>query len=711
MMGARNQMSMGTHNYDPIIDLAQGGSRVRGGERHRRPRRLGCALLLAAFGCGKAGVEPPAPVPAGPQPAGAVGPSAAAGSVPYPAEPKAPPPVPPPPGQGRDVPLQRYIAIDQFGYRPEMTKVAVLVDPQRGWNASDSYDPEGVFEVRRWSDGSVVFSGRVTPWNGGQVDAASGDRGSWFNFTRLQEPGAYYVYDPKHELRSYPFEIQPNVYSKVLKTAARMFYFNRANFEKKAPYACLGDRCWPQGVDNMGPGQDKQARSVSDRKNQKTARDLSGGWWDAGDTNKYVTFSSEPVHQLLTAYQERPDSFTDDSGIPESGNGIPDLIDEVLVELNWLKKMQPDDLEGGVLLKLGNVDYGDPVPEESKLPRFYYPAPCSSATIALASELAHAAVTLRALPAFQSYASDLRERAERAWEHYHSHPKSDACDDGTIKAGDADKPLEEQDQTAVTAAVYLLDLTGKTVYGEFVNEHYTSTEPYKSDTWSLYRQSQGDALLHYTHLEAASGSVANAIKQRKQSQADGIDLYRMRPQFDLYRAFMRPETYHWGSNNQRAAIGNTNLDLVVHKLAKQSDDVQSFTDRAAGMLHSFHGVNPMQLVYLTNMYAVGGDACADEAYHVWFRDKHPKWDNARTSELGPAPGYVTGGPNKEYCKGQPSDHACTRSPVREQPPGKAYVDGNTGWEPTSPYDKSWELTEPAIYYQASYLRLVSKFVD
>jgi hypothetical protein len=130
------------------------------------------------------------------------------------------------------------------------------------------------------------------------------------------------------------------------------------------------------------------------------------------------------------------------------------------------------------------------------------------------------------------------------------------------------------------------------------------------------------------------------------------------------------------------------------------------------MLHSFHGVNPMQLVYLTNMYADGGDACADEAYHTWFRDKHPVWDNARTSELGPAPGYVTGGPNKAYCKDQnPAEHACAKSPVREQPPEKAYLDVNTSYEPANPYDKSWELTEPAIYYQASYVRLLSKFVE
>ena len=669
---------------------------------------IACAALLS---CGKSAVDSGARTSAEPTPIPADDSAESAASVPYPAEPKGPPPVAPPPGQGLSVPLQRYIAIDQFGYRPQMTKVAVLVDPVVGWNGADSYAPEGEFQIRRWSDASVAFSGRVTQWNGGQVDRSSGDRGSWFNFTRLSEPGVYYVYDPKNQVRSHPFEIAEDVYSKVLKTAARMFYFNRANFEKKKPFACLGDRCWLQGVDYMGKGQDKEARSVTEPKNAKTARDLSGGWWDAGDTNKYVTFSNEAVHQLLTAFEERPEAFTDDFGLPESGNGRPDILDEVMVELSWLRKMQPDDLEGGALLKVGNIEHGDPVPEESKFPRFYYPAPCSSATITLAGEFAHAALVLRNQPALQEFAHDLAQRAERAWQHFGSHPKSDACDDGTIKSGDADVPLAQQEQVAVTAAVYLFALTGKPEYGEYVSEFYVKTEPFESDTWSLYRQSQGDALLYYTHLEQANGATANAIKDRKRSQGDGIDLYRMRPQFDLYRAFMRPVTYHWGSNNQRAAIGNTNFDLIVHKLVKQPEDVKSIVDRAAGMLHSFHGVNPMQLVYLTNMYAVGGDACADEAYHHWFRDGNTKWDNARSSELGPAPGYVTGGPNKDFCKGQDPKFACVRSPVRDQPPAKAYVDTNAGEQAENPYGKSWELTEPAIYYQASYLRLISKFVN
>jgi hypothetical protein len=673
------------------------------------PLSLGLSVPFAcAVACGRGNPRTVAQQE-GTLPAARVDP--AANTTPYPATPRGEPPVPLPKGEGAAIKHQRYIVVDQFGYRPGMQKFAILPDPQAGWNAGDSYSPQGDFEVRRWADASIALSARVTPWSGGKVDANSGDRGSWFNFTELEEPGLYYVYDPTNQVRSHPFEISEQVYLKVLKTAFRMFYFNRANFEKKEPFACLGDRCWPQGKDNMGPGQDGEAHSVTDRDNAKTARDLSGGWWDAGDTNKYVTFSGEAVHQLLTAYQESPDTFTDDFGIPESGNNLPDIVDEVLVELDWLKKMQPDDLKGGVLLKVGNIEFDDPIPEESTFKRYYYPEPCSSAAIVLAGEFAHGATVLRHFAPLREYASDLMNRAERAWTYYHEHPKSDACDDGTVKAGDADMTLERQSQAAVTAAVYLFTVTRKAEYGQYVVDHFRETEPFNSDQWSLYRQSQGDALMYYSRIKGGDEGIQDEIQKRKMGQSESIDIYRMRPQFSLYRAYLRPTTFHWGSNNQRASMGNVNLDLVTHGMVKSPADRESFFERAAGMLHSLHGVNPMQLVYLTNMYGVGGDACADEMYHTWFRDGHPKWDNARTSEVGPAPGYVTGGPNANYCDGQPADHACTRSPVRDQPPEKAYLDSNKGWEPDSPYDKTWELTEPAIYYQASYVRLVSKFVN
>jgi endoglucanase len=690
---------------------------------HRRGSRFNVALLgLAVCGCpdkpppaAQSYVDAPVEPTSVGAPSDAPGATATGTAAPnakneYPAAATKPAPVPLPPGAGSGVRLQKYIVVDQFGYRPELAKVAVLVSPVKGWNAGEQYEPGPELEVRRWSDAAVVMQGAPQRWQGGKVDEEAGDRGAWFDFSAVKESGLYYVFDKKNNVRSHPFEIGPDVYRRVLKTATKAFYFNRANVEKKPPYACVDKRCWSLGADNVGPGQDREARSVTDRGNAKTARDLSGGWWDAGDTNKYVTFTLDPIHQLLTAYTERPQAFTDDFGIPESGNGIPDLIDEVLVELEWLKKMQAPDLKGGALIKLGVTEYADPVPDQSRLPRFYYPGACSSATIVVASEFAHAALVLKQFPRFESEIPKLTKRARDAWAHFQANPKSDACDNGTIRSGDADMNPQGQEQTAIVAAVYLFALTGDAAFGDFVKANYTKSRPFTEDRWSAYLPCQGDALLYYARLPNADATVKQAILERKKSQAESVDIYKFRPELDLYRAYLRGDSYHWGSNNVRAGYGNTNYDVVQYSIVPAATRA-TYLERAAEILHSFHGVNPMQLVYLTNMYADGAEASADETYHAWFRDKDPIWDNARSSRLGPAPGYVTGGPNKHYCEGQdPNQHACAKSPVRAQPPEKAYVDVNTGWEPANPFDRSWEINEPAIYYQASYVRLVSKFV-
>ncbi len=139
------------------------------------------------------------------------------------------------------------------------------------------------------------------------------------------------------------------------------------------------------------PDQDGEARSV-DRRRPATARDLRGGWFDAGDTTKYVTFAMSAVHQLLTAWERHPEVFDDDAGIPESGNGRPDIVDEVMVELRWLETMQRP--SGGVLTKVGWIDFDDVTPpQRDRRPRFYEEV-CSSSTIAAAGMFAHGALAL-----------------------------------------------------------------------------------------------------------------------------------------------------------------------------------------------------------------------------------------------------------------------------------------------------------------------------
>ena len=57
---------------------------------------------------------------------------------------------------------------------------------------------------------------------------------------------------------------------------------------------------------------------------------MSGGWYDAGDYNKYTNWTASYVLEFMKAYLENPEAWGDDYNIPESGNGVPDILDEAI---------------------------------------------------------------------------------------------------------------------------------------------------------------------------------------------------------------------------------------------------------------------------------------------------------------------------------------------------------------------------------------------
>jgi len=592
--------------------------------------------------------------------------------------------------------LSAFIVVDQFGYLPAEAKVAVVRKPKIGYDSGSTFEPGASYEVRRADNDAVVFSGKLAAWNSGAVQPSSGDSGWWFDFSAVKSPGAYFVLDVQRNVRSPVFAIDANVYKRVLKAAMRMFFYQRSAFDKKAPFA---EACWTDAPAYVGKNQDIAARDVNDRDNAAKVRDMSGGWFDAGDTNKYVTFAAQPVHQLLNAFQANPAAFTDDFNIPESGNGIPDLIDEVKWETDWLKKMQfPDD---SVALKLGGLTFATASPPSSDhSERFYVPS-CSSATIAAAGIFAHASYVYGKIPALAADAQDLKRRAIGAWTNYQRVPvKQTQCDKQVVLAGNADWSLEEQNAHAVEAAIYLLAITSDHTYGDYVAAHYKETRPYHDFGWSRYVPDQGESLLFFSRLPMADSAVKAAVLADKQHDAaSGNQVYGFVPNDDLYRAFMHDPQYHWGSNNPRANYGSTNLDAVEYAVNPPAS--ASYRMRALEVLHYFHGVNPFGMVYLSNMYAEGATSSANEIFHLWFASKS-KWSDAKTSECGPAPGFVPGGPNvNAAANGVPT----TLAPPTGQPAQKSYKDWNGNWP-----EVSWAVTEPGIYYQAAYIRLLSAFV-
>jgi len=220
------------------------------------------------------------------------------------------------------------IAIDQFGYMPGMKKVAVISDPQAGFNENESYAPGDRLEVRRWGDNKAVFTAAPTSWNNGAVHDQSGDKVWWFDFSSVTCEGDYYIYDPVNDRRSHVFRIAQDVYKDALKTATRVFFYQRCAQDKFPPHT---DLRWSDAASHL---QDRQSRLVSAQNDASTARDLSGGWYDAGDFNKYVTFTTSVIQDLLFAYERNPGVWSDDFEIPESGDGAPDILNEIKWELD-----------------------------------------------------------------------------------------------------------------------------------------------------------------------------------------------------------------------------------------------------------------------------------------------------------------------------------------------------------------------------------------
>ena len=590
--------------------------------------------------------------------------------------------------------ISPFIHVDQFGYTPDMDKFAVISNPQVGYNSGLSYIAGSTYQVRNFVTDATVYTGSPEVWNSGNTHTQSGDQGWWFDFSSVTTPGIYYILDASTTHKSAPFEISTNPYQKVLQAAFKMFYYNRCNHTKESPYA---NENWTD-VDNFF--QDANTRDAFDQSNAATEKDMTGGWFDAGDYNKYVTFAHDPVHHLLSAYEENSSIFGDDWNIPESGDGLPDILNEVIWELEWLKKMiNPD---GSVHIKMGSLDYSindNSPPSANTEPRYYAPT-CSSASLAIASMFAKAALVLKNFPGYITYANELETTAELCWDVYETAFNNSAlgynCDDQTVKAGDADWTHQDQVNYGLVASIYLFDLTGDVSYNSFVSTNYGQAELISGNFITLDQSIPLDALLHYSSLTGANPTAVSSIETVTEDAItnDWGEYFKFRNN-DLYRSHNPDWIYYWGSNMGKANIGNLNLILAKHSVIPDSNT--SLRYKAEENLHYFHGINPQGIVYLTNMYGYGGDRCANEMFHTWFADSSV-WDNALTSSMGPAPGYLTGGPNQAYTG--------SLSPPMGQPLQKCYLDYNDGYN-----DVAYEITEPAIYYQAAYVRYLANFVN
>lgn len=594
--------------------------------------------------------------------------------------------------------VTEHLKIDQFGYPLQAQKTCIINNPQSGFDyaAGDFYTPGNTMQLVRSSDHVVVMSGNISSWHNGATYDQSGDNLWWFDFTSYSTPGSYYIYDPTNNKRSFTFSINDHVYVEPLKHAVRMFYYQRSGFAKTSTYAYD----WTDGASHLGSQQDLDCRLATNPV-PGTSKQLQGGWYDAGDYNKYVNFAYEPVHDMCLAYIERPEIWTDDYNIPESGNGIPDLLDEIKWELDWLRRMQQTN--GSVLMKVSvpNWEAASP-PSADTAPRRYGPAQ-ASATRTAASMFAVASIAyqLTGIPSIQLYSDTLEQAAIAAWNWLVANPGYSYYDNAGFNSANPEMNEYQQLSAQTGAAILLFAKTGQTTYRNYVDDYYAEMHPIQWGYWYSWESIIQDLLLYYSVLPNGTTSVKNAIRNSFSSSMtnSGHLLPAINNTSCGYRGYMNNGDNVWGSNRPRGHTGTMFYNMLEYEL---SSNQSLYSNAALGYANFLHGVNPISTVMLTNMYDYGAEKSANEMYHSWFGDGTP-YDNAISSQYGPAPGYQPGGFNPNY---QPDPaYGGNIIPPQFQPSLKSYKDWNTSWP-----QNSWEITETSISNQGSYVKLLSKFI-
>ncbi|HYG18390.1 MAG TPA: glycoside hydrolase family 9 protein, partial [Ohtaekwangia sp.] len=613
--------------------------------------------------------------------------------------------------------VSKYITVDQFGYLPESQKMAVIRDPQTGFDAAESFSPGDTYALVEKSSGDHVVTGSPVAWKTGTTDASSGDKAWWFDFSSVTTPGTYYVLDVSQNKKSYDFRIAEDVYTIVLREAVRTFFYQRAGFAKDAQFA---GTAWADGASHIKPLQDKNARQYNKTGDASTEKDLSGGWYDAGDYNKYTNWTANYVVDFMRAYLEAPEAWGDNYNIPESGNGTPDLLDEAKWGIDHLLRMQQDD---GSVLSIVGLSHASP-PSAATGPSLYGTA-STTATLNTAAAFAIASGVYASI-GMNDYATTLKTAAEKAWNWAEENPEvrfyNNDSGSGTSGLGagqqepglgnDADY-FYNRDVIKLEAACFLFDVTGETSYRDYFDAHYNEVHLMQWNFAYPFETTNQETLLHYTTLDGATESVVNDIKAvYKNTMNSGAEnLPAFTGAKDPYRAHIAD--YTWGSNSTKSSQGLMFMDIITYNIdpSKEEDARKA----AEGFIHYLHGVNPLNMVYLSNMYAYGAENSVNEFYHTWFSNGSAKWDRVGTSTYGPAPGFVTGGPNPSYdwdgccpsgCGG--SNAVCNSeplSPPKGQPRQKSYKDFNTSWPLNS-----WSVTENSNGYQLNYIRLLSRFI-
>lgn len=337
--------------------------------------------------------------------------------------------------------ISRAIKINQVGYAPEAgEKYAYLGFWLGDLGAMPCAEHNGKpFHLRRIDDDSIAFSGQITPRSNRQsirrderTLELDGEEVMQMDFSAFAEPGHYYLHVPGVG-RSWNFRVGPDAIGRAFYVQMRGLFHQRSGIAKTSAHTqwTMGaghtvsyrGGFFPNARHYQGEGSlctDAQENRIDVRHfdlvrataTEEPLPNVYGGWWDAGDFDRRP-YHFEAVDALLSVFLLFPSNFSDNQlDLPESGNGIPDIVDEAAwgVDL-WRRAQNADGGVGCWLEATSHPENPDPVLDTQ---RYYLALPSRESTLqfcAYAAKLARAYRRSGAIPQAELFFAS----AEKAW--------------------------------------------------------------------------------------------------------------------------------------------------------------------------------------------------------------------------------------------------------------------------------------------------------
>ncbi|MEJ6951306.1 glycoside hydrolase family 9 protein [Natronospora cellulosivora (SeqCode)] len=601
-------------------------------------------------------------------------------------------------------PAYRDIRVNQLGYFPNRRKRATLNVRQNQANTPVNWWLED-------SSGREVASGRTQPFG---FDQDSEDYVHIIDFTDFDVEGRGYmlyadsqpVHGSESRVQSYPFDIATDMYSQMPFDSLKYFYYNRSGIPIEMPYA--ED---PLYVRPAGHYPDIMTTSTIESGdwvyNVNLTIDATGGWYDAGDHGKYVVNGGISVWTLMNMYERLLYTDNDASvygdntlNIPESGDGVPDLLNETRWKMECLLHMQvPQGYErAGMAFHKGHDDAWTGLaiyPHEAQdLRERILKPPTTAATLNLAATAAQASRLWEDYdPAF---ANELLVAAERAWQGAQENPAIFAPLGEAIGGG----PYGDNyvDDEFYWAAAELFITTGKAEYRNYIegSKYFLEVPNYldrgeEVATIGEFNWGNVHSLGTLSLALVPNDLTENQIQEARASIIAAADYSIGVQEEQGYGPLIKQspivlddlniEGYPWGSNS---FILNS---AIVQGYAYDYTGNAKYIDAMIEAMDYILGRNPLEIAYVTRY----GSYYAENPHHRVYSHQIDE-------SFPPAPaGIAVGGPNSglqdPWVRGSgwgPGGMA----------PQKSYMD----------HIESWSTNECTINWNAP-LAWVSSYLD